>query len=217
MKPIVVSVLAVLLFASCEKTINNFDIIEGEGNVVSEERNLSSFSKVESRIGGNIEIVQRANPGVTVSLQENLLPYLETSVRNGTLIVTFGSHNFRTDSTIIVYVYTPSLAEFSLTGAGVINSALPIEKLNISGSGTITCAGERSNVHVSISGAGNINLFEMPVQNADVKISGSGNVRVSVSTRLDVSISGMGSVYYKGHPSTIMSNITGLGHVIDNN
>jgi hypothetical protein len=217
MKPVLLSIIAVMFFASCQKAFNNFDIIEGEGNVQSEERNLSSFSKVESRIGGNLEIIQSANPGVSLSLQENLLPYLETFVRNGTLIVTFGNHNIRTDSTIIIYVYTPSLSEFSLTGAGVINSTLPIEKINISGSGTITCAGERNNLLVSISGAGNVNLYGMAVQNARVNISGTGNVRVTVNTKLDVSISGMGSVYYKGHPSTILYNISGLGDVINNN
>ncbi len=217
MKSILIAALALILFASCEKTINNFNIVEGKGNVVCEDRNLPSFSKVESRIGGNVEVIHGTYPGVSVSLQENLLTYLETSVSNGTLIISFGDNNIRTDSTITIYIYTPSLNEFSLVGAGEINSALPIEKLNITGSGSITCLGERNNVHVSISGAGNINLFGMLVQNANIKISGTGNVRVTVSTKLEVSISGVGSVYYKGHPSTIISNISGLGEVINNN
>ncbi len=46
-----------------------------------------------------------------------------------------------------------------------------------------------------------------------VRISGSGNVEINVKDELDATISGSGSVSYKGSPSKVNSNASGSGKV----
>jgi len=206
--------LAVVL-ASCEFA-SDINMIEGEGEVITEDRYVGEFTKVESQIAADVEIIESDEPGIVISAQKNLLPYLDTDVRRGTLEISFGDYSVETDSTIAITIFTPSLEEFSLTGVGNIDSQLPLNSIILTGVGNIVAHGATENVNVRITGSGNVDLYDMPVEIAEISITGVGNVKVFVSNLLDVSISGMGNVYYKGTP-TIYSSITGIGQVVDSN
>lgn len=208
-------VLTVTL-VSCECCFDNPNTIYGRGIVVSEDRYVGEFTKVESQIAANIEVIESDEHNVTITVQKNLLPYIDTDVKNGTLEISSDGYNLKTDSTIVITIYTPSLNEFRLTGVGNVNSEIPVKSIKLSGVGNITCHGETNNVNVMLSGSGNINLFDMEVSDADVKLSGTGNIHLYVTNYLDVSISGMGNVYYKGDPD-IHSSITGVGQVVNSN
>jgi len=56
----------------------------------------------------------------------------------------------------------------------------------------------------------------MKVDTCYITSTGIGDCEVNVIHILNVTISGVGNVYYKGNP-TITSNITGLGQLIDVN
>jgi hypothetical protein len=47
-----------------------------------------------------------------------------------------------------------------------------------------------------------------------VVLSGEGDAEVRVSDVLDVLMTGIGTVYYKGTPSDIIAEITGSGSVV---
>ncbi|MBK7031187.1 MAG: DUF2807 domain-containing protein [Bacteroidales bacterium] len=132
---------------------------------------------------------------------------------NNALIITSNEKSIKTDSAITINVYISSLEEINLPGAGQIHSECALQRVYLSGSGTIYCKGISPNVDIILSGAGNIDLMNMTVTNAKIRISGSGNVKMNVSGSLDINISGMGNVYYKGHPS-ISQQVSGVGNVI---
>ncbi len=203
------------LLASCE-IASDINRLEGEGNVITEDRYVGDFSKVESKIAADIEVIESDESGIVISAQKNLIPFLETDVKSGTLEISFGDYSVQTDSLILIKVYTSTLNEFELTGVGNIDSQLPLNSIILTGVGNIVAHGATDNVYVRITGSGNVNLYDMPVETAELSITGVGNIKVYVSELLDISISGMGNVFYKGNPS-IYTSITGIGEIVNDN
>ncbi len=194
----------------------NSDLIVGEGELITETRNFTSFNKIKSEIGADINIIESEESKIEITVQENLLAYLSTKVSSGVLIITFNGDNVRTDKGIVIDVYTSAVEKFTLTGAGDVDSELPIGNILLTGAGNIKCKGSLTNLEAAITGAGNFDFYEMPVQNATIRITGTGDVKVMVSNSLNVTISGVGTVYYKGNPY-LSTTISGIGNVIKSN
>jgi hypothetical protein len=212
---ICLSIIA-LSFHSCKDEDSSWFPATGSGRIINQERTVLPFSKIKSSISGNISISESKGQQLKVSVQENLLALLETEVVDGTLFISFGSHAIETDSLISIQIQMPKINRATLTGSGNITSNLAIPEINLLGSGNIKCAGKADLVLVKLAGSGVINLDEMIVAKADVKISGNGNVSLHVTKDLNVTIPGTGVVYYQGLPK-IQKNITGIGQVIDRN
>jgi hypothetical protein len=83
----------------------------------------------------------------------------------------------------------------------------------VSGSGKIEIGGTANAVKASISGSGRVLAANLETNTCDVKISGSGDVEINVKEALDASISGSGSVLYKGNPTRLNSHAAGSGKV----
>jgi Putative auto-transporter adhesin, head GIN domain len=84
---------------------------------------------------------------------------------------------------------------------------------NISGSGRFEAIGSATEIRSTISGSGRIAAADLVVDRCNVRISGSGSVQINVKTSLDATISGSGSVSYKGSPSQVNSHASGSGRV----
>jgi hypothetical protein len=209
---LLVVVLPGCMLQSCNRIIDNTVKIQGSGPVIEQERSLTGFVNVSSQIASFINIYYSQESYVNISMQENLFEHLETNVSNNTLFITFGNKNVRTDLPITIDIYTPSMERFSLAGAGNLISKLPLREVNISGSGNVTAAGAKDEVSVFITGTGLVDLFDMPVKKALIRIAGTGEVYVDVQESLDVTISGMGTVHYKGTPR-IKQVISGMGSI----
>lgn len=83
----------------------------------------------------------------------------------------------------------------------------------ISGSGKIEARGSAENVKTSISGSGKLSGSEFNAKTCNVRISGSGDVEIGVKEELDATISGSGSVAYRGNPNKVNSHSSGSGKV----
>jgi len=208
------SLFTSILFGSCEKALNLPPRVVGQGAIESESRAVSTFLKIESRIGADIRISASGHQQLTIRAQRNLIQHIHTSVINNTLIITNGGKDLITDSTIILEISVPELEEIRLSGAGTVLSAVPVEHIQLSGAGNIRCSGEKEKVSVLLSGFGNIDLLDMQVNEADVRIAGNGNVKMHATERLDIVIPGMGNVYYRGKPS-VSQDITGIGNIVN--
>lgn len=211
----ILTLLVILGFAfSCERVI---DIpgqkITGSGEVVTQERELSSFVSLKSMIGANLNIYYSTESYVRITMQQNLFEHLETYVSSNTLFFSFNNKQVQTSVPIVIDVYTDDLDKLELSGAGEIVSELPPSSIKITGAGNVKCTGARDKVSANITGYGAIDLYDMPVKEAEVFISGNGSVYLRASETITATISGMGNVYYKGNPS-ISQIITGMGRII---
>lgn len=203
------------VFASCEK-----DMITGNGNVQTIERQVDDFTKVATQGSTVIHIVKGADFEVKLKGYANLLPYLKTTVSNGTLSVRYENKSQVRNDNSEVYITMPVLNGLSSGGsgnmyiAGAFNNNLNFN-VSISGAADITMEqGSAENLVVHSAGSGSFDSFGFTAQRADIAISGSGEAKFTVEQKLNVTINGSGSVYYKGNPGTIEKTINGSGKLV---
>jgi opacity protein-like surface antigen len=106
--------------------------------------------------------------------------------------------------------------ESSISGSGKVMLAATIAEraeFQVSGSGRVTASGTAKDVRSTISGSGSILAANLEADKCEVRISGSGDVQINVKSELDATISGSGSVSYRGNPSHVNSNASGSGHI----
>lgn len=106
--------------------------------------------------------------------------------------------------------------ESDISGSGkVVVSASIAEKadVSISGSGKLEASGTAKEIKASISGSGKVYAANLEVERCEVRISGSGDVEINVKSDLDATISGSGTVTYKGNPSHVNGHSSGSGKV----
>jgi hypothetical protein len=197
------------------------------------------FNKIRTSGDFDIQIINGDELEVLVTAEENILPYIGTSVSNNTLLIDIqGMHNVKNRLPMSVLITVPQLVsvkqsgsgsittdyfsgdemEFSLSGSGSISADVDADLVvaSISGSGWILITGDSKESELFISGSGNIDSSDLTVDNCNAHISGSGNMQVNATKFITAKISGSGNVYYKGNPVTD-SNISGSGKLIHRN
>lgn len=111
------------------------------------------------------------------------------------------------DSTVKVLTVAPAPTfEAKLIGNGnlVLNdlqSARVQIKLS-TGKGKITASGKCENVKIGLTGAGEINAFDLQAVDAECSLLGTGWIKCSAKDNLKVSGAGTGTVTFKGNPIT---------------
>ena len=197
--------------------------IRGKGDLVHETRELDDFHALSVSLSGEVEVVKGSEFRIDIQVEENIMPYLETEVRNGRLDVYFSRNVWDVDD-LRITVTVPNLDAIDLSGSCEIVAKdslsgenldlrvsgsgdieirqLQFEKVSvhISGSGEIELTGIADDLEADVSGSGDLHAFDCPVKTADLSVSGSGNIQVTVSETLKADISGSGDVLYQGNP-----------------
>lgn len=198
--------------------------VTGNGNMVTQERSLSSFSEVSVAGGMQVTITQAGNTSVKVQADDNLMEYIITEIKGNKLVVKYQNNVSINGKGVKILVTMPILNGASISGSGNVlcASEMPASgsfyasisgsgnidakttaskvDASISGSGNILLGGKTKELEVSISGSGSFKGYELKTEEAQVKISGSGNVETTATTKLDAVISGSGDIFYKGNP-----------------
>jgi hypothetical protein len=231
--PLLVGLLAVtvLLLGACSVTA-----ARGSGNVVTEERQVSGFEGVALSGAGQVIISQGDEESLMIETDDNLMRYIESEVRNGTLELGFARNTIPVPSRSIIYrvgvidltgLDSSGAGSFeidgleadrlgvTLSGAGDIGidslSATDLD-VTISGAGNVDLAGQVERQEIELKGFGNYNARDLESGAASVRISGAGNAVVWAQDTLDVEISGAGNVEYYGSP-TVTQDVSGAGRV----
>lgn len=223
--------LAYYSFAANEKR-------EG-GGLISDKRDVQDFTKILFTGKGNLSVQQGDHEVVQIVADEQLIPYIQTEVRNGTLHIGEKSLGWflslKSFEPYNVYITVKNIEEITLAGKGVLTSEKPLKEkklvINVSGSGKVNCAldvenlvsniagsgeynlkGDATDQDITITGSGTYNALKVLGKSAKVNIRGFGDVKVNVQEKLDVTISGKGTVTYMGKPQ-ITQKIQGSGKI----
>ena len=78
------TLLVALLLSAC-----GFSVINGSGNIRTESRPVSDFTAVNFTGFGELTFVQGEAEALTIETDDNLLPYIKTTVSRGTLTIGF--------------------------------------------------------------------------------------------------------------------------------
>ena len=205
-----VVLLAALLCSSCLRPG-----VEGSGNVITESREVSGFNEIVLGGTGRVLVEVTGTESLTIEAEDNIMPFLETRVRNGRLRL--DTNRSISPTVEIVYTITAvTLDGLVISGSGIVEADAVDGsdfRVDISGSGDVDVEGMLSGLlSVSISGSGEFDGESLTAPEGRVDVSGSGNAVVNVTDDLEVSVSGSGEVQYLGEPS-VDSSVSGSGTV----
>lgn len=189
--------------------------IVGSGHVKAEQRKVPAFKSILNAGSINVKYVNSAAQKVTVSADDNLLPYIVTEVKNGTLNIKFKDGSYTTKTRTVVTVNAPNITVCANTGSGnldVQGASGQSFTCSVTGSGNATLAGKVAQLNAMATGSGSMNAEKLAATDVMASVSGSGSVRTTVSKTLTATISGSGNVLYKGAPK-VHSQVSGSGRV----
>ena len=208
----------------------------------SEIRTFSGIDGIVLLGSGNVDIVHGNKEEVIVHAPADLVPYLLTEVKDGTLLIgkrkKGWKKSIRLNDNVHYEVTVKSIDHVKISGSGNLDADKLTgnnTNIKISGSGNIDI--EKVNgtqVYTTVSGSGDINIDDLKSNVLGVTINGSGDIEIDGSvSELDVTISGSGDfngddlnaddasidVYGSGDAvfgcnDTLKANITGSGDVV---
>ncbi|MEP6584547.1 MAG: head GIN domain-containing protein [Ginsengibacter sp.] len=233
--------IALFAFTSVHSFAQRWETIKGNGQAKKETRETGNFTSLASQGSMDVTIAYGNSNSIVVEADENLLPYIETSVENGKLTIKSKKGvNLKTNSKMVVNVSMIKINSLQQSGSGNINGSgaftsdektdigvsgsgnlkLSFDSfkdldLSVAGSGNVDLkSGNTNTLNAKISGSGNIDCSTVSSKDVDAKISGSGNIKVYASNSIDAKISGSGNVFYKGSAQNINSKVVGSGKVM---
>jgi len=175
--------------------------LQGSGRLASKSYALDSFDSITA--GPSIVLNCRIGSPQTVkvSADDNLLPYMEISVDDGSLKIE-SSRPFSTSHRIQVDVTVPSLKALTLSGAstgkvgGVSSSSFD---LDLSGASHCDLDGQLGALDAEITGSSSATINGGTLTKLTLECSGASNLTATGSaTSLDLDISGASGADLKG-------------------
>ena len=224
-KIILVAVVAAVA-TSC-----NFDIsigqTTGNGNVVTEDREVSNFTEVKGSAGLDVYLTEGSENKVVVEADENLQALIETEVIDGKLrigVVT-GRNIGRASSKKVHVTYTQLEGIYASSGADVIgNSVIDAPTLRLdSSSGAdleveveageviadcssgadLKIRGRADKLEADASSGSDIKAQQLVVKTCYAEASSGADITVNVKENLTGKASSGGDIKYYGNPTAV--------------
>ncbi len=234
-KLLLLSVLMVFMSACI---FSNSKRVKGNGNIIQEDRTGLTANKIKLAGFMDVEITQGSTNKVVVEADDNLQQYIITEMNEDDVLEIRMRNNisFITDNNVKIIITTTRLDQLTLSGSGNITGMnkftgsdkvrlrisgvgdikldlnTPELDADISGSGSLKLTGETRETQLTINGVGDCDAAGLKTEKAKVKISGSGDAKIFAEESLDVTIRGVGSVYYKG-AAAVTQSISGSGEI----
>ena len=234
-------------FLSAQVEVNNGswfgwsgDRVRGNGEVITDTRDLDGFTGVDACCSFEIKIAQ-GDFAVRVEAESNLQEFIETRVSGKTLHIKYTDKaNFKSTAPIVVYVSLPELELIDASSSSNITGTTPFTgdelTLDVSSSAdiTLTYTGKRVDIDASSSGridlkgktgriraeassAGKVDASDLETDEAVADVSSGARIEVKVNNSLRADASSGGSVEYGGSPSDVVTDTSSGGRVRSRN
>ena len=228
-------VFASFLFNGCDEF---FNCIDGNGILKQERRFVSEFYGVENTTSIDVDISSDSVYSLEVTADENLLGMIQTTVRNGNLVISMSTDRcINTDNYMLIEIQMPTIDHIESTGSGnmdiydfecgnleITNSGSgkidminvysgETVGLNLYGSGSIYIGGKARVGEYVLSGSGDIMADDLMVDDCYVTNSGSGTVYCFAYDYLKATLSGSGDIIYSGNPPVTDFTDSGSGEI----
>jgi len=169
----------------------------GTGPVESMDVNVPVFTGVTVEGQCNVTITTGTEQSVTLLAQSQVLDVMSWEVRGGVLEIGFRrGYNVNPGKDISAEIVVNEMDYISITGAGSF----------------VASGDPQPYLSVYITGSGNVDAAGLEVEDCQVSITGAGNCRVYATRSLNVDISGVGTVFYRGNPD-VDYKVSGVGNV----
>jgi hypothetical protein len=211
--------------------------ITGSGKLVTEDRPIRGVDRVDLAIPAKLDIVQGSTEALTITADDNILPYLTTNVSGGKLLIRYQPQvQVRPSQPPQITLTVKDLKGVQVSSSGSMqvgpittddfdlalssSGSIDIQELqaanitaDLTSSGDITVRGEAKKLNLDVSSSGAFQAGDLKLQEAVITLSSSGAITVWVTDDLRAKISSSGNIYYYGNP-TVHSTLTSSGKVI---
>lgn len=228
-KIFIAAVVSILTLASCSKYV-----IDPSGIIVKDTRYIAAFHAVEVEDGLNVEIVMSDAESVIVEADDNVVPYIETSVDDGELEI-----KIKDDTRIkgrphikITVNATEILNDISGSSGSHITSTseLNIENLNLtlsggshfdgtlntnktsmllSGGSIIITEGRSTTLNMTCSGGSTVKGSGLTTDNVYANLSGGSTTDLRINQTIQVTASGGSEFRYSGNAMVTKQDLSG--------
>jgi hypothetical protein len=189
------------LFVSCESGSEQ-QTVNGNGTLKTESREGTTFTAIQSNNDFFVIYKKAKTTSISVTADENLLPYIQTELEGSTLTIRpaqgYNIQPSKSGSRVIVRVSSPSVSSLSLIGSGLLSAD------TISG----------TSMDITINGSGTVGVGYANGTTLNGTIHSIGLVEVKTKTSVtQCNIDGSGSFILTGSSTTLNINIDGVGSV----
>ncbi len=172
-------VVGLLAFATFLLTACSTRTVRGSGDLISETRAVSNFDRVNLNGSGEVIITQGEEESLVVETDDNIMEYVTTQVRGGTLELGFDSTKvMNIDPTQLTFtLHLKELAGLDIDGSGkYIADDLYSDTADIKldGSGRVTVWVAES-LDARVNGSGSVSYYGTPTVNSTGSGSGTLN------------------------------------------
>ena len=186
--------------------------IGDDGPRTSQTRDVPAFTRIDNADSVDVRVHVGEPQHVRVRAGEKVIDDIRTSVRDGTLHISFDHHGLG-DPDPVVEATVPRLSGIDASGSGDVSAdGIDVDAFDVrsDGSADISLKGTAGSLRVDMDGSGDANLGDLSARVAKVAVGGSGDADVRAGDRLDVSVDGSGDVEYHGDPS-LTKHLDGSG------
>ena len=173
-------------------------VIRGSGNVAAEEHEVRDFTSVTFATIGQLLIEQGEEEGLRIEAEDNLLPYFESEIHNGELIIReAGNVTLQPTQPVRFHLRVRTLEGLAVTGSGSASAArLAAETFS-----------------AQLTGSGDLTLGQLAAVNVRAQLSGSGAMEIAAltATQLDAQLTGAGAMQFAGEVRSQQLTLSGSG------
>tara|TARA_R100001369_G_scaffold3540_8_gene10998 strand:+ start:46156 stop:46815 length:660 start_codon:yes stop_codon:yes gene_type:complete len=210
--------------------------IDGNRNVVSAERNISSdFNSIKISQGLDLYITQSNTVSLSLEADENLHDIIMTEVKNGVLSI-YTSENIRRATSKKIILNITDLSSIKATSGSDVYSTNTIktEELILSStsgadieldvettkldcdstSGSdITVRGTTKILMASATSGSDIDARNLSAEKSDVKATSGADIYINTSKELTARATSGGDIRYSGNPKKVIKSDNSAGSV----
>lgn len=212
--------------------------VTGSGNLITVEKPLEDFSRVDVSHAFQAEVIQGDTYSVVITIDDNLEQYLVVEQVGDTLRVGLEQDRLLglNNTTLKARVTMPTLTGVNASGASrvkisgfassknldvEVSGASALEgdidagdvRVEASGASRVDLTGQGQDGRIGASGASQVHMGNFRLTNVDVEASGASQAEVYASGVLNADASGASTVRYSGNPTLGQVESSGAGRV----
>lgn len=227
----------ILLTIALRQSIYAQGQIEGNGQVIQQQRNVATFYKLAVRIGMRVRITPGDPSKAELEGESNILKHIVTEVKNNELTIMLEKDkSFNQSKTVTVTIHVAKLDQVEVSTGCSVESTLPIQSDNLSATvetgsrltAPITTQklaltvkdGSQANLQgtvteadIHLSGAGKLSADKLTIARATIQLDGASRADIHVTETLSASANGVSTINYTGSPTIKSQEVSGMSKI----
>jgi len=232
---IITSIVSILML-SCNFSMNFGEGVDGNGNVISQDRTISKdFSSIKVSQGLELYITQSNDVSLSIEADENLHDIIMTEVENGVLKI-YTTENIRRATSKKIVLDITGISGIEATSGSDVNSTntiaadelklsttsgavmeLRVEtkllKCSTTSGSDIKLSGETINLIASATSGSDIDADNLEAEISDVNVTSGADISVNTSKELTARATSGGDIKYSGNPEKVDKSDSSSGRI----